>query len=106
MNLNLKFSQCVFAALIATLASASDDHGVQRHGHKVGGLDRANDVATAMTVDKNGNSYVTGYSKGKGSGYDFLTIKYDTNGSEVWSERLDGGTNGDDKAVAVKVDAA
>jgi hypothetical protein len=106
MNLTLKSSYCLAALLLAAFAGASDDEGIQRHGRKLGGLDRANDVATALTVDQFGNSYITGYSKGKGSGYDFLTVKYDTDGNEVWAERLDGGSKGDDKAVAVKVDAA
>jgi len=106
MNLKLKFTLAALFILIATATAVDgDDHGLQRHVHKLIGVDKANDVATSMTVDRAGNSYVTGYSKGKGTGYDFLTLKYDTDGNEVWSERLDGGSAGDDKPVAVKVDA-
>jgi len=57
-----------------------------------------------MVVDLAGNVYTTGYSKGKGTGYDFLTLKYDADGNEMWAQRLDGGSSGDDKPVAVRVD--
>lgn len=78
---------------------------IQRHGRKLAGVERANDVATAMAIDSSGNAIVTGYSKGPGSGYDYLTLKYDPNGNLLWSERLDGGTKGDDKPVAVQTDS-
>jgi uncharacterized delta-60 repeat protein len=105
MRSNLKLFLTVLLVSIALASSASDDRGVQRHGRTRAGADKANDVATAMVVDEHGNSYTTGYSKGKGTGYDFLTIKYDSNGNEVWAERLDGGSQGDDKPVAVQLDS-
>lgn len=106
MNRKLRpLAHVVFLTLAATLFGA-DDHSLQRHGKKLANAEHANDVATSMAVDADGNVYTTGYSKGKGSGYDFLTIKYDTDGNEIWAERLDGGTSGDDKPVAVKIDSS
>jgi uncharacterized delta-60 repeat protein len=34
------------------------------------------DTATALTVDSNDSIYVTGYSTGSGTGYDYATIRY------------------------------
>jgi uncharacterized delta-60 repeat protein len=96
----------LFSVALTANVFAENGHSLQRHGRKLVNAEHSNDVATSMAVDGDGNVYTTGYSKGKGTGYDFLTIKYDTDGNEVWSERLDGGSSGDDKPVAVKIDPA
>ena len=62
-------------------------------------------IPTAMKVDRFGNVYVTGYSWGIGTRYDYLTVKYDTNGNLQWAARYDGGVQGDDYAVALEVDS-
>ncbi len=62
------------------------------------------DFATAMARDTGGNIYVAGQSQGGATGYDFATIKYDTNGNQVWASRYNGPGNGNDGAVAVAVD--
>ena len=92
--------------VLARSGPKDDIKDVQRHGHKLSAVERANDVATALTIDHEGNAIVTGYSKGPGSGYDFLTIKYDPSGTLVWAERLDGEGKGDDKPTAVQTDAS
>jgi uncharacterized delta-60 repeat protein len=66
------------------------------HGH---------DVVKAMAVDLQGNVYVTGESLGSEStGYDYLTIKYDTNGNPLWVNRYDGPGHGYDSPCAIAVD--
>ncbi len=62
------------------------------------------DVITAVAVDEAGNVYVTGYSDGKGTGSDYLTIKYDPNGKELWAARYNGEDNKNDGAAALAVD--
>lgn len=42
------------------------------------------DEAFAMTVDGAGNVYVTGRSKASWNGYQFATVKYDSNGQQLW----------------------
>jgi len=62
------------------------------------------DLATAFARDTGGNLYVTGRSQGTSSGYDFATVKYDSNGNQIWVSRYNGPGNGDDGAVGVAVD--
>ena len=64
------------------------------------------DGATAMVVDDVGNTYVTGRSVGSGSSYDYATVKYDTNGNELWVKRYNGFGSHYDGATAIAVDHA
>jgi len=63
------------------------------------------DYAQAIAVDNSGNVYVTGYSVGSDTDYDYATIKYDADGNEGWVRRYDGPGNGSDYASALTVDA-
>ena len=49
------------------------------------------DMAYDIALDASGNAYVTGWSSGSGTGPDYLTIKYDSEGHEEWVARYDGG---------------
>jgi uncharacterized delta-60 repeat protein len=63
------------------------------------------DQAAAMVLDDSGNVYVTGSSQLESSGWDFLTVKYDSNGTQLWARRFNGAANRDDQASAIAVDA-
>lgn len=71
---------------------------VQRYNGTANGIDEA----IAIAVDAIGNIYVTGRSQGSTSGFDYVIIKYDTDGNEKWVQRYGGG--GDDEAKAIVVD--
>jgi hypothetical protein len=64
------------------------------------------DRALAMAIDASGNVYVTGYSSGSGTSYDYLTIKYNSAGQELWTQRYIGPGYGTDLASAIKLDAS
>jgi uncharacterized delta-60 repeat protein len=61
------------------------------------------DKGNCVTVDHDGNVYVTGYSSGGGSSFDYITIKYDLLGNQIWAENYDYA-NGSDQAKSCAVD--
>jgi Beta-propeller repeat len=66
------------------------------------------DFANAIAVDGSGNVYVTGQSEPVfGSNiYDYVTIKSDASGAELWVARYNGPGNDDDVASAIAVDGS
>jgi len=80
-----------------------DSVWVRRYNGPGNGFDRA----IAIGVDGNGNVYVTGWSIGSGTSYDYATIKYAPNGATVWVRRYNGPANAigvSDQARALAVD--
>ena len=73
---------------------------VSRYNGPASGTDQAN----AITVDAGGNVYVTGYSGGSGSNWDYATIKYDSAGVLQWNQRYNGPGNFYDIAYAITAD--
>src|SRR5260370_5005559 len=63
------------------------------------------DSAHGMVLDGAGNVYVTGESLGVGTALDFATVKYDSDGNQLWVARYDGPASGYDTANAVARDA-
>jgi uncharacterized delta-60 repeat protein len=64
----------------------------------------AYDVANAIIVDASGGVYVTGYSDGGLTSYDYSTIKYNSDGMEQWVARYNGSGNMFDYAHAIAID--
>jgi hypothetical protein len=79
-----------------------DPNGNQVWVARYDGPAHANDHATALAVDGLGQVYVTGESTG--IFFDYATVKYDTNGNQLWVARYNGPGNNDDSAVVVAVD--
>jgi uncharacterized delta-60 repeat protein len=57
--------------------------------------------ATAIVIDDLGFVYVTGWSVGKGGLYDYCTIKYNSEGQEIWNVRYDGTGKRQDMAQSM-----
>jgi hypothetical protein len=63
------------------------------------GNDFPSSIAYAM-----GFVYVTGASEGMGTGFDYLTVRYDANtGGELWTVRENGGASRGDYATSIAV---
>jgi len=82
--------------------SSGNEEWVHRYNNE---LVNGNDEASDMVLDSAGNIYVTGRSQGSGTGYDYCTIKYNSEGNMVWRVRYNH-SDGDDEARAVVVDSA
>ena len=65
----------------------------------------ASDMAYLLEVDNDGNAVVAGKSQSPYYDYDFLLLKYDPEGTLLWSERYDGGDSLDDYPTALELDA-
>ncbi|MBI5021058.1 MAG: SBBP repeat-containing protein [Ignavibacteriales bacterium] len=59
--------------------------------------------ATGLTLDKDGNIHVTGYSYYSGS-YDYITLKYNIDGTLLWSASYNGTGNLDDRSAEIATD--
>ncbi|MBI5476112.1 MAG: T9SS type A sorting domain-containing protein [Ignavibacteriales bacterium] len=65
------------------------------------GPGNGDDQPTSIAVNDSLNVFVSGWSKGSGTGIDFVTIKYDQTGLEKWSNRYNGPSNGSDSALGM-----
>jgi hypothetical protein len=61
--------------------------------------------SAALAVDAFGDVYIAG-TVGFDSSADFLTVKYDANGNQLWAARYNGPRNSTDRAGAIALDAA
>jgi uncharacterized delta-60 repeat protein len=61
------------------------------------------EAVQAMAVGSDGSALVTGFSIGP-AGADYLTVKYDSDGNQLWAARYNGPENGHDFAADIAVD--
>ncbi|MBK8984225.1 MAG: SBBP repeat-containing protein [Ignavibacteria bacterium] len=79
--------------------SSGNELWVRRYNGTGNNIDRARFVK----LDSMENVYVTGSSVGSGTGTDYVTLKYDSSGQQLWTARYDGPVNGDDFPTGVSV---
>jgi hypothetical protein len=62
-------------------------NGTQLWVARYNGPGNSSDYGKAISVDGSANVVVTGYSYGSGTNFDLATIKYDSNGNQLWAQR-------------------
>ena len=80
--------------------------GMQQWLKTYNGTGSSTDSPSDLKTDASGNIYITGYSTGVGTGYDWLTIKYDPSGTQLWEKRHNGPGNSADVANSLAADAS
>ena len=86
----------------ATIKYNSD--GIEQWEARYNGLKDKYDYAQAIVVDKFGSVYVTGYCENLWTRQDYATVKYDSDGSQLWVATYNGGANNNDRACSIAVD--
>jgi len=88
--------------LSSALAQEVSERWVARYDGPGGG----NDWVAALVLDSEGNVYVTGESKGLGTGTDYATVKYSPEGEELWVARYNGIGGHNDGGYALALDTS
>jgi len=78
--------------------------GIQQWVQRYNGPGQGNDYAYSIAVDRSGNVYVTGWSWGKGTNFDYATLKYNSSGILQWVQRYNGPVNNRDGANSMAID--
>lgn len=78
--------------------------GVQQWFARFNGTANGLDEGRSIHLDDAGNVYVSGKSTGTSSGLDFVTIKYNPDGTLGWSVTYNGPGNYEDYAVGLDID--
>lgn len=81
-----------------------DSNGNQVWSATHSGEGNGADVTHAIALDPESNIIVAGHSLGQDSGRDYLVIKYDAQGRQIWAERYDGPVHQEDAATSMTVD--
>ena len=83
-----------------------DPNGNEMWVARYNGPGNGPDCANAIAVDNSGNVYVTGSSYSSDTGDDYATLKYDTDGNQIWVARYNATGNGYDYATDIAVDGS
>lgn len=98
----------------ATTAATGKDYttikynnaGIQQWIKKYNRTGTTQDEAVGIVSDNTGNIYITGFCTGSGtSTFDYITLKYNSNGDQQWVKTFNSGLVGvDDKASSIDID--
>lgn len=103
---------CVYVAAASTDSFTGDDIAVIKYDTlgnfiwdaRYNGPGNDYDWPFDIEVDAASNVYVTGRSIGAGTDFDYVTVKWDSSGTEKWVGRYNGTGNSTDEAYSLAVD--
>ncbi|HMQ80004.1 MAG TPA: SBBP repeat-containing protein [Ignavibacteria bacterium] len=79
--------------------------GAQQWMVRYNGSANNDDYGNSISIDNAGNSYVTGAVTRTGSDLDYITLKYNTSGVQIWAVFYNGPGNGEDFPSSNAIDA-
>ncbi len=91
-------------SLLLMIGSARSQWISTYSGSNIGDNSVFNEKGAAICADNSGNCYITGYTIGQGTGYDILTIKFNSSGDTLWERTYNGTGNQDDRGFGIAVD--
>jgi len=80
--------------------------GAEQWVKRYNGSANNDDYGNSIAIDNSGNSYVTGAVTRTGSDLDYITIKYDANGTQIWAVFYNGPGNAEDFPSSNAIDAS
>jgi len=80
--------------------------GVLQWTARYDGPEHLGDSFQAIAHDQDGNIYVAGTTTSSSTAHDYLVVKYDASGQQLWAATYNDPTNDDDIAYALGLDQA
>jgi hypothetical protein len=96
----------IFLIVLAFCSEASSQLTRQWVARFNSGLKKGNSGAVAMTNDDSDNVYVAGWVTRSGTAIDIATVKYNTDGAQLWAKFYTSAGPHTDKPTAIAIDSA
>jgi uncharacterized delta-60 repeat protein len=80
--------------------------GTEAWVKRYNGTANGGDAAISVKVDASGNVFASGYVDAAATKHDFMTVKYNSAGTQQWMTFYNGNTGSDDYATSMVIDAS
>ena len=97
----MKNSTFALTCLLLSIVSQAHPNVVQEWAVRYDGADN---LRNAIAIDRFDKIYVTGRHYNAGTGYDYITTKYDSSGNKLWEAYYSSTSERTDEAKAVALD--